>query len=86
MGMKPRKKPEVLMNDVLMDEEDEGTRCAVKLKRSDGYVSNTKGLSYLAGLAVSVVANRASFGESVEIRWDEGHETRVLRVPGEEDT
>lgn len=58
MGMKPRAKIEYKPT------------CEVRLKRSDGYTSETKGLSYEAGLAISVVINRTTSGLPVKVVFD----------------
>lgn len=57
MGMKPR--------------AEYKPTCEVRLKRSDGYTSETKGLSYEAGLAISVVINRTTSGLPVKVVFDD---------------
>ena len=51
--------------------------CKVKLTRSDGYESETTGLSFEAGLAISVIVNRACEGLPVKVVWED----EELEVP-----
>jgi len=52
----------------------------IKLKRSDGYISETKGLSYQAGLAIATLVNRASEGLPVKVVWNDGEEEQTVEV------
>lgn len=68
MGMKPRRKPETKKT------------CKVTIKRSDGYESVADGVSYEAGLAISVILNRDGMGDTI-VSWDEDGEVQSVEVP-----
>lgn len=69
MGMKPRAKA-----------EPPKAKCKIRLERSDGFTSVMDGLSYEAGLAISVIMNRDGLAETV-VSWKEGDSVETVEVP-----
>ena len=68
VGMKPRRKPEYKPT------------CEVRLKRSDGYTSEANGLSYEAGLGISVIINRQGVGKTT-VFWHEDGKKKSVEIP-----